>query len=69
MAGRIRLSLTDEDASHVEDALAYYLAAARDNYGAGYEKGSEYDAVEKRQYERVDRVMFRLSGILGRREQ
>lgn len=56
---KITLTLTVEDASHVEDALTYWLMAAKDNYGAGYDR-TEEAREEQRRYKRVDAVASRL---------
>lgn len=64
----VQLSMTVEDASRVEDALSYWLIAAKDNFGAGYERGSEEDAEARTTYRRVERVAFRLGALRQRAE-
>lgn len=58
---RLRLSLTVEDASAVADALSYWVMAARDNYGSGYQHGNPDDAEERRTHRRVSRITDRLA--------
>ena len=61
-----RVSIDDDTASAVEDALSYYLAAARDNYGSGW--GSAMDG-EHGNYLLVERFRNRLTVRRERREE
>lgn len=57
----VRLEMTDEHARAVADALSYFLMAAENNYGSGYERGNEDDALLRREYEMVEQVSRRLN--------
>ena len=50
---RVNLSLSVDDANAVDDALSYYLMAAKDNFGSGYERGNADDAELRRAYRSV----------------
>lgn len=58
----MRLTITDETATAVADALSYYLTASSDNFGAGFGEMHPADAAEaKRERKLVAAFIARLT--------
>jgi hypothetical protein len=62
---RLHLTLTNEDASLLEDALSYYLSASVDNWGSGYPRyPTPEEREDRRNRERIVKIQSRLTGLL-----
>lgn len=65
---RFNLTMNFDTANAVEEALGYYLAAAADNYGCGWDRTPD-GREEKARYHRVEKATDRLVRMRERRER